>query len=225
MKRPTWILISMLLVGAALPSLAHAGPLDAFRKAKLQSATGTLTMTETRCAPGASDCGKARLDEKFVSARSPKQRADSGLPGFTTGRRIAGNGTGMCNAESPTTIITGPDGSVQFLEGAARVDPGSFDATRIALAAGKRGVRVVWREPLAPAIVCNYFDEPGTEVALPAAVQLPPSLISPTIGPRVFKRARFTITIAGAQDWTETAADGTQVTGRASWKLQLAYKR
>jgi hypothetical protein len=221
MLRLTWILV---LAALALPASASARPLDVLRNAKLQSASGTLTITETRCPagaqPGSPDCGKATLDETFDSA-APRTRSVDGAPGFPAGFRATGRGRGTCEAESPTTVVNGPDGSAQLLGGSARVVPGRFDATRVVLAAGKHGVRIAWLEPFAPSIACDYFDEPGTTVDVPIAQGLP----SAVIGPSALKRSRFSATIAGSQDWNEPVADGTQVSGHATWRIRLDYKR
>jgi hypothetical protein len=222
MARAASILATVLVL--LLPGAAMAR--DPLHNAKLQSATGTLTITETRCPPGSTtNCGKARLDEKFSTTPEPTTRSAPGRPGFPLGRRIAGKGSGQCNAESPTTEVTGPDGSAQFLGSASRVTPGKFTGTRIVVASARRGIRIAWLEPLAPGVRCDYFGEAGTDLALPAANELPIALVSPTIAPRVLKRSRFSVTIAGSQEWNEQAADGTAVAGRASWRLRLDYRR
>jgi hypothetical protein len=224
MKWPTSILLPALLALLA-PAVAHAGALDSFSGAKLQAASGTLTIKEMRCPPGSNVCGVAQLDETFEAKAAPKTRSARGRSGFAQGLRVRGKGSGKCYAESPATVVTGPDGSEQFVGSAARVDPGNFAATRIAVAASKRGLRVAWLEPISPSISCDYFDERGTEVAVPSAQKLQSGLVSRTIAPRVLKRSRFSITVAGSQGWTETAGDGTRVTGRATWKLRLDYAR
>ena len=223
MYRSTWILFAVLAV-VALPSAANARPLEALRGAKLQSVAGTLTISETRCAQGSTSCGKATLQEKF-EATKPRTRSAEGRAGFPAGVQIPGRGTGQCYAESAPTVITGPDGSVQFLGSSARVTPARFDATRIVASSSRRGIRIAWLEPLTPAIGCDYFGEPDTRLALPAVQDIPSALVSPLIGPRALKRSRFSVTIAGSQEWNEPASDGTQVAGRASWRLKLAYKR
>jgi hypothetical protein len=38
-------------------------------------------------------------------------------------------------------------------------------------------------------------------------------------------RSHFSILIAGSREWSEQAADGTNVSGHASWRLRLDYKR
>jgi hypothetical protein len=224
MKRSTWTLLAALLLALALPAAAHAASLG---KAKLRSATGSLTISEARCPvdaqPGSPDCGKVELDSTFVSAPKARAHAGAGRAGFPLGLRITGVGKGQCNSESPTTVVTGPDGSVQLLTGSARVEPGTFDSTRIVVANGKRGIRVAWLEPLAPGFVCDYFNEPATTLALPAGEQLPNAVVSPLIAARVLKRSRFSVTIAGSKEWNEQAADGTQVIGRANWRLRLIY--
>jgi hypothetical protein len=211
--------ISILLLPAllALPQAAQARPLAA----TLQAANGTLEIKETRCPPGSSACGTAQLDESFKAGPKPRTRSAPGRPGFPAGLRIHGKGTGKCYAESPPTTTTAPDGSTQFLGSAARVEPGSFGATRIAVRSGKRGVRIAWLEPLTPSLGCDYFDQPGTNLALPATATLPSALVSRN----ALARSRFSITIAGSKDWAEITGDGTRVTGRASWKLQLSFKR
>lgn len=224
MKYPTSILLAVF-VALVTPALAQARPLDSLRGAKLQAASGTLTIKETRCPPGSSNCGTAQLDETFDAKPSPKTRAAQGRSGFSQGLRIRGRGRGKCYAESPPTFTTGPDGSAQFLGSAARVEPGSFSATRVAAAASRRGLRVAWLEPIAPSMGCDYFDEPSTKLSVPSGQQLQNGVVSRTVAPRVLKRSRFSITIAGSQGWNETASDGTQVSGRATWKLRLDYAR
>jgi hypothetical protein len=223
MYRSTWILLAVLAV-VALPAQAAARPLKALRGAELQSVAGTLTITETRCAQGSSSCGQATLTEKFDAAK-PRSRSVGGQPGFPAGLRIPGRGTGQCYQESAPEVITGPDGSVQFIGSAARLLPGRFDATSVVGSSTKRGVRIAWLEPLAPLIACDYFGEANTTLALPSAEQLPSALISPLIVPRVLKRSRFSVTIAGSKEWDEPAADGGNVAGRASWRLRLDYER
>jgi hypothetical protein len=165
-----------------------------------------------------------RLDETFKAGPTAKSRPAQGRPGFPTGSRVHGTGSGKCYAESPATTTTGPDGSAQFLGSAARLEPGSFRTMRIATASSSRGLSITWVEPVTPSLRCNYFGEAGTELALPPGQALPGALVA-TIGPRALKRARYGTTIAGSQDWTSTAADGTQITGRASWKLRLDFRR
>ena len=223
MQRSAPILLLSALVALVIPVAAQARPLDDLRAAKLQAATATVTLSETRCPPGSASCGKTKLEETFVSRAGPRTRSAPGRAGFPTGLAISGKGTGRCDAESPTTVVTGPDGSVQLLGSAARTTPGGFAATRVAIAATKRGVRVAWLEPLTPSILCKYFDDGGTELALPSSAQLPDAVVSPTSGPRVLKRSRFSITVEGSQDWTKAGADGTQVTGHGSWKLRLDF--
>ncbi|HEX6712355.1 MAG TPA: hypothetical protein VF066_03180 [Thermoleophilaceae bacterium] len=223
MQRSASILLLIALPALLAPAAVQARPLSDFMGAKLQAAGGTLTIGETRCPPGSTNCSKTKLEESFDSGARPKTRGADGQSGFPSGLRLLGKGAGTCSMESPTTTIMGPDGSVQFLGSSARYTPGSFDGTRIAVSGGKRGVRVAWLEPVAPGITCKYFDDEGSGLALPPSAQLPSELVSPTIGPRVLKRARFTVNIAGSKNWTETAADGTQVTRSASWKLRLDY--
>jgi hypothetical protein len=224
MKLPTWILLTSFLTLLA-PAISQARPLDSFRGATLQAASGTVTIKEIRCPPGSNDCGSAQLDEKFDARSGPKTRSAQGRSGFPQGLRIRGKGSGKCYAQSPPSFVTGPDGSQQFLGSAARVQPGSFGATRVAAAANRRGVRVAWLEPIVPSIGCDYFDEPSTHVAVPSGQKLQSGLVSHTVAPRVFRRSRFSVTIAGSQGWNRTAADGTRVTGRATWKLRLDYAR
>jgi hypothetical protein len=223
MQRSPLPSLFLALAVLALPAAAQARPLDALRGARLQAATATVKLSETRCPPGTTtNCGKTQLDETFKAAK-PKTTTVKGQPGFPAGVQIPGKGAGQCYTESPTTIQTGPDGSVQVLGGAAQLLPGEFAAQRIAIAATKRGVRVAWLEPVAPAIDCDYFQEPDTLLALPATQPVPSALVSPTISARMLKRSRFSITVAGSQDWTDTAADGSAITGRADWKLRLDY--
>jgi hypothetical protein len=110
-----------------------------------------------------------------------------------------------------------------MLAGSAQLLPGEFATTTIASAGNSRGVRVAWLEPLAPSIDCDYFQQPDTTLGLPATQAVPPALVSPTISARTLKRSHFSVTIAGSQNWNDTAADGTVVTGTASWKLRLDY--
>jgi hypothetical protein len=219
MNRPTSILLLSVLLALSVPAAVQART----PAATLRAATGTVLIKETRCPSGSTSCGTAQLNERFTAAHGPRTRAAHGRPGFPNGLRIRGKGTGRCLAESPPTMITAADGSMQFLGSATRLEPSGFAATRIAIASGKRGVRFAWLEPIAPASRCDYFDQPGTALALPAGRKLPRGLVSPTIRRRVLKHSRFTVTIAGAKDWVSTAADGTEVTGRASWKLRLSF--
>jgi hypothetical protein len=219
-RLPLLLLLPALLV----PAVAQARPLDALRKAQLKAVTATVSLTERRCPPGSANCGTTKLVETFLSGPKVKTRAAEGRPGFPAGVRIAGKGSGECDEESPSVTITGPDGSVQqFLDGAVRVTPGRFGATQIAVASSKRGVRVAWLEPLAPSVGCDFFSQPDTVLSLPSTTAVPDALVSPAIGSRVLRRARFSIRIAGSKEWNETAADGQLVTGHASWKLRLDY--
>jgi hypothetical protein len=213
----------LLLPALFVPAVAQARPLDDLRRAQLNAVTATVTLTERRCPPGSANCGTTKLVETFRSGVKVKTRATEGRPGFPAGVRIAGKGSGMCDEESPSVTITGPDGSVQFLDGALRVTPGKFGATQIAVASSKRGVRVAWLEPLAPSVSCDFFSEPDTVLSLPSTAEVPDALVSREIGSRVLRRAHFSIRIAGSQQWNETAADGQLVTGHASWKLRLDY--
>jgi hypothetical protein len=211
-----------LVLALAVPAGAAARPRDLLHGAKLQSATGTLSISESRCPQGTStNCGEVQLQEKFKSGRRPGAHATAGRTGFSAGLRIKGTGTGECSAQSPTSLVTGPDGSQQFLGSASSVEPGKFGATRVMLAGGRRGVRIAWLEPLVPGFDCDYFNERGTSLRVPAAAQLQSSRVSV----RELKRSRFSVTVAGSRNWAEQEPDGTQVTGRASWRLRLDYKR
>jgi hypothetical protein len=148
----------------------------------------------------------------------------AGRTGFPTGLRVAGRGTGTCESESPTTVVTGPDGSVQLLSGSLLLEPGKFAASRIVAASSKRGLRIAWLEPLAPGIECSYFDEAGA-LSLPIADGVPAELASPVIPPRVLQRKRFGVTIAGSKDWVDQAQDGTQLAAHAAWRLRLEFVR
>jgi hypothetical protein len=214
-------LTAVALAALVLPAGATARPLDLLRGAKLQAATGSLTISETRCPPGSTDCGHLTLRETLKSGPKPRTRSARGRPGFPVGVRVSAGGGGQCEAESPTTVITAPDGSTQLLSGASRLDPGKFDTTRIVVAGSNRSVRIGWLEPLVPGIACDYFDERGTQLAVPAG----PPLQSVVLPLHVLKRSRFSATIAGTQQWTGQAADGTQVTGSATWRLRLDYRR
>jgi hypothetical protein len=215
--------LPLLLAAMLVPGVAQARPLDDLRQARLNAVTATVSLTERRCPPGSANCGTTKLVETFRSGPQVTTRAAEGRPGFPAGVRIAGKGSGVCDEESPSVTITGADGSVQFLDGALRVTPGKFGATRIAVASSKRGVRVAWLEPLRPSVSCDFFSQPGTVLSLPSTAAVPDALVSPAIGSRVLRRARFSIRIAGSKAWNETAADGRLVTGHASWKLRLDY--
>ena len=211
-----------LVLALAVPAGAAARPRDLLLGAKLQSAAGTLTISESRCPQGSTqNCGDVKLQEKFKTRPKPGARTTAGRTGFSAGLRISGAGTGQCSAQSPTSLVTGPDGSQQFLGAASSVEPGKFAATRVALAGGRRGVRIAWLEPIAPGVTCDYFHESGTTLRVPVAAQLQSSLVRV----RVLKRSRFSVTIAGSKKWTRQEPDGTQVSGRASWHLRLTYKR
>ena len=222
MYRSLWFLCAVIAT-LSLPAGASARTPDALRGAKLRSATGTLTITETRCPAGSTNCGKTKLEETFKAVK-PRTRASEGRPGFSTGVQIVGQGTGSCSAESPVTTVTAADGSLQIIS-AARTIPGKFDSTRVVASSTRRGVRIAWLEPLAPAIACDYFGEPDTVLALPAAQRLPSALISPLIRPRALKSSRFSVLIGGSREWNDAAADGTPIAGRASWRLTLKYTR
>src|SRR3954447_16395501 len=208
----------------ALPAASNAAPLASLRKATLRAATGNLTISETRCPPvSSSTWGTPRLERSSRSGAKPKTRTTAGRSQFRAGLRIRGKGSGTCSAESPSSFVTGPDGSTQFLGAAQRLEPGAFMATRIAMAGGRRGARVIWLEPLLPSVDCDFFDEPGTTLELPAGQAPPAGLASPMITRDMLRRSRFSITVAGSHDWTETARDGTLITGHASWNLRLDY--
>jgi hypothetical protein len=214
--------VLVLALALAAPAGAHERPRDLMHGAKLQSAAGTLTISESRCPQGSTEnCGEVKLRENFKTRPKPGARKTAGRTGFSAGLRIKGAGTGECSAQSPTSLVTGPDGSQQFLGAASSVEPGKFAATRVALAGDRRGVRIAWLEPIAPGFDCDYFNERGTTLRVPAAAQLQSSLVRV----RVLKRSRFTVTIAGSKQWTRQEQDGTQVSGSASWRLRLTYKR
>jgi hypothetical protein len=192
------LVLSGALVALALPASAGAAGRDPLKGAKLRSAAGTLTMLETRCPPDTPmNCGKVQIDEKFATAPKPKIRSVPGRPGFPTGIRIAGRGSGQCSIESTVPTAQEPG---QLIGSALRVS-------------------------LAPGVPCDYFGQADTNAALPPAATLPKALISPTIGRHFLQRKRFSVTIAGSQQWTETAADSTVVNGTASWRLRLDYAR
>jgi hypothetical protein len=215
---PTLALLALL----AMPSAASARARDPLHGARLQSATGTLSISETRCPQGSTDnCGKVKLEERFKNGSKPRTHRVAGRQGLAAGLRISGSGTGQCSAESPTSLVTGADGSQQFLGAASSVEPGKFAATRVAMAGGRRGVRIAWVEPFVPGVDCKYFNQSGTTLRVPLVAQLQSSLL----GVRKLERSRFSVTIAGSKKWTEQASDGTQVSGTASWRLRLVYKR
>jgi hypothetical protein len=220
--RPIWILLAAAL---ALPPAADA---RAQAKPQLRSAIGKVTFSQSRCPagtqPGSPDCAKLALTERFASGMSPRTLPAAGRGGFPAGLRIAGHGSGICESESPTTVVTGPDGSVQLLSGSALVNPGSFGATRIVSASNRRGTRFAWLEPLVPGIACSYFDE-GRALALPAGAELPGGLVSPVLARRVVARSRFAVTIAGSKDWVDARPDGTQIATHATWRLRLQFGR
>jgi hypothetical protein len=225
MRLASWTAL-LSIAALAAPGVAFARPLDSLRGAKLQSAVGTLTISESHCPAGSTtSCDTVTLKEGFKAGPEPRLRATAGRPGFPLGMRIEGAGSGTCYSQSAPVIQTGPDGSLQLIGSAARLVPGKFKASRIAVSSASRGVRFAWLEPLAPGVDCNYFEGSGPFLAVPAAAQLQNQLVSPVISARVLKRSHFGVTIAGGQEWNEEAADGTQVTGRASWRLHLGYKR
>jgi hypothetical protein len=158
----------------------------------------------------------------FDSGRHPHIRRTRGLRGFALGVRASGRGRGQCAAESPAVTVTAPDGSMQLLGGAQRLDPLSFAATRIFIGVGRRGARWAWREPVAPAYRCVYFGDPGAPLALPRSVAIPASGWIPR---RVLRRRHFVVKISGSRAWTRQAADGTSVKSLARWSLRLRYSR
>ena len=196
----------LLAVTASAVLAAPASAQSPLAGAVLQSPVGQMTLTQTQCAAGASasDCGHQRLTFSFNGGQ---QRATEALTG-------AGKGT--CSADSPPQIITAPDGSMQILGGAERIDPFATKATKIAIATGSRGLRWTWLEPVTPSYDCTYFDEAGTTLAVPSAGGIPASLSSRWIAPRVLKRSRFTVRIAGKETWA---------TGSGTWTLTLHYTR
>ena len=229
MRLPICILGVAAVAASAFPCAARAGTLDAVRAAKLERAVGELKISESRCPagvqPGSSDCGKLALTSSFASGARPRTRATAGRAGLPVGRRIPGRGRADCSAESPATVVTGPDGSTQILSGASRLEPGRFTGTQIAVGSAKRGIRFAWLEPLAPSVACMYFDDPATKLALPASAESTGSGVAVTIARRVVRRSRFSVVIAGSREWAEQEPDGTQVAGRASWRLRLDYRR
>jgi hypothetical protein len=228
MRLPISILGVAVVAATASPCAAGAGTLDAVRAAKLQGAVGELKISESRCPagvqPGSSDCGKLALTSSFESAAKPRTRATAGRAGLPLGRRIPGRGRAECSAESPTAVVTGPDGSTQILSGASRLEPRRFAATQIAVGSGRRGVRFAWLEPLTPSVACTYFDDPATKLALRPSAETADSVVAVTIRRRVVRRARFSVVISGSREWSEQEPDGTQVIGRASWRLRLDYR-
>jgi hypothetical protein len=215
-------LLLALLVGVVLPAAARAGALNAARDAELRSAVGSLSITETRCRPGSADCRHLTLRTRFASGHHLRVRHSRGRAQFALGVRLSGRGSGECAAESPAVLVTAPDGSMQLLGGAQRVEPASSDATGIFIGAGRRGARWAWREPLAPGFRCVYFDQPGYGLALPRSVPIPTSAWIPA---HVLRRSHFTVTVAGSRAWAGQAADGSTVTGHARWRLRLRYSR
>ena len=211
------ILLLAFLLALALPGAAQAGSLDAVRAATLQSAVGRMSIEQSRCPPGSENCGSVNLSVRFEAGPRPRTRSARGVADFPVGVRIRGLGSGTCSAESPSSIITAPDGSMQLLAGAQRVDPASFSTTRLGIGSGRRGARWLWLEPLSPSAACTYFDAPGN-LALPQAVA-----VSSWVSPRLLRRARFGVTIAGSYAWQEPGADGGVVSNRATWSLRLAY--
>src|SRR3954451_24163066 len=120
-----------LLLALLVPATAAARSHDVPRGAKLHAAVGTLTISESRCQPGSSNCGHVKLEETFNAGPKPDTRPVAGRFGFPVGCRIRGDGRGQCSGESPTTFTTGPDGSAQLLSGASRIEPAKFAATRV----------------------------------------------------------------------------------------------
>jgi hypothetical protein len=220
--KPALLAIALLAVLAA-PAAAK----DALGGAVLQSATGQMSLTETRCAAGAaaSDCGHVKLTNSFSAGPRPAASNTSGPAGFRNAVVVHGRSRGICSADSPPSIVTATDGSMQILAGAQRVEPANAKSTTIAFAAGARGARWAWLEPFDPSFTCTYFDEPATTIAVPLSAGLPRALTSRLIPPRVLHRSRFSVRVAGKQAWSSTASDGTTVTGSGTWTLTLNYAR
>ena len=195
--------------------------------AVLQSASGQMTLTETRCAPEAraADCGHVKLTNSFSAGPRAATKKTAGVAGFRNGVLIGGRGRGDCSADSPPTIVTAPDGSMQILSGAVRVEPARTKGSAIAIATTSRGARWAWLEPVDPSFTCTYFGQSGTALAVPSNTGVPRSVTSRVISARVLRRARFTVRIAGTQKWESPETDGTKVTGTGSWELTLKYAR
>jgi hypothetical protein len=214
-----------LAVASALLGAATARAADPLRGATLMSLSGAMKLAETRCEPAQThDCGRVQLTESFKGLR-PATTAKRGLAHFRLGVRVRARGRGECQAASPPSVVTAPDGSMQILGGAERIDPISLGSTGMAIGASRAGARWAWLEPLDPGYSCTYFDQQGTAVALRASSTVPSSLVSPWIPPSVLQRAHFTVQIIGSATWKQTGTDGTVVTGRGRWTLTLRYVR
>src|SRR5690242_18988888 len=78
--------ILALTLALAMPAGAAARSRDLLRGAKLQSATGTLAISESRCPQGSTEnCGEVSLQEKFKSRPRPGARTSAGRTGFSAG--------------------------------------------------------------------------------------------------------------------------------------------
>jgi hypothetical protein len=210
---------ALMAIACLVATAAPASARDSLSGATLQAASGQMTLTETRCAPGTADCGQLRLTTRITTHPRPATR--------TRGSElvISARGRGACSAVSPPAIVTAPDGSQQILAGAQRIDPVRTQSTKVAISVNARGARWAWLEPLAPTFTCMYFDQPGTTLRVPSPHGVPASVASRRLSPRALSRRHFAVRIRGQQTWRFTASDGTVVNGHGEWTLALRYTR
>jgi hypothetical protein len=191
---------------------------------------GTFSISEQRCPPGSSagplSCSVAQVRVSYTSPTRPAARAVAGAVGFARALRISATGSGRCGAESPESVFTSPDGAVQILPPASRLERFKTTSAVVLIDPHARTARFAWLDPLEPAFTCGYLGDPTSKLAVPTNGGLVPrALASGWISPRKIAAKRFSVVIRGSKTWDGASDDGLQLHGRASWNLRLDLGR
>ena len=188
--------------------------------------SGSLSIDEQRCpagvAAGAPGCAAVRARVTYASAPRPPARHVAGAIAFAKGLRVTVRGQGRCEGESPQTITTAPDGSVQILGPDSRVVPFTSTALTLLVDPHPHAVRFAWLDPLEPPFACRYLGDTMGKLAVPTTAGLVPRrLATGWIAARTLSKRRSVVVLSGAKTWTATTTDALSVSGQASWQLRL----
>src|SRR4051794_2873714 len=218
--------VTLVVVLCALGVGVHTAAAQA--KLTVTSLRGSMSIAQTYCAPGidpASGCSIAHMTVAYTSVRVPAQQPAAGRGEFTRGIRVTATGNGQCTAESPPVTIVGPDGSIQLLGGAERLDPVRTRTTVVLLERHATRTRFAWLEPLAPAFKCRHLGDPIDAIAVPVpGTTVPRDLTSVSVGPRTLQRPTFVVVIKGRSTWDNRTPAGATVRGASSWRIRVRFR-
>jgi hypothetical protein len=212
-----------LCAGAVLallvPATAVAG--HALDDLSVERLSGALRISERQCTTG-DDCESARLDVAYRAAGG-ELRAELGHGQFARAVAVPAAGSGTCVADSAPVSTQGPDGSIQLLGPAQRLEYVRPAATTLLVDRRGRRLRLAWHDPLTPPVTCSYLSDPMLTLAVRVPdADVPRSLISPWIAASALKRSRLRVVIEGSRRWGTAA--GSTVSGQASWRLTVLFR-